>query len=254
MIQFSPIMFLDHTSTIQLNEGNTVWQEQVSASSQRTYAAVSQPVAPPTAPPAPADASPKIGISSIAFNADGAMLANLDATAPTTAWLWDISKRTARAVLIQHSPVRSIAWHPTNPALLLIQCTHEESTVYIYDATPSTNLPYAIRLPLLKASGNFMARWIYTDADKKPVLKFGDSGNSLVAWPEGKDVIVRFEGEDDGEESEDSLFEVLTGRKSPAKRSAMMVDSTEVLFSDLGDESTVEVDDTFMGRGKMIGV
>ena len=247
-------MFLDHTSTIQLNEGNAVWEEQVSASSQRTYAAVSQPVAPPTASPAPADANPKIGISSIAFNAEGTMLATLDATAPTTVWLWDVSKRTARAVLIQHSPVRSIAWQSTNQALLLIQCAHEESTVYIYDATPSTNLPYAIQLPLRKVSGNFVARWIHTNADNKPALTFGDSGNFLIAWPEGKDVVVRFEGEDGGEESEDSLFEVLTGRKSPAKRSAMMVDSTEVLVSDLGDEMTVEVDDTFMGRGKMIGV
>ena len=126
--------------------------------------------------------------------------------------------------------------------------------MYIYDATPSTNLPYAIQLPLRKVSGNFVARWIHTTADNKPALTFGDSGNFLIAWPEGKDVVVRFEGEDGGEESEDSLFEVLTGRKSPAKRSAMMVDSTEVLVSDLGDEMTVEVDDTFMGRGKMIGV
>ena len=78
---------------------------------------------------------------------------------------------------------------------------------------------------------------------------FGDSANSLVAWPEGKDVIVRFEN---GDESEDSLFEVLTGRKSPTKRREL--DDTEVLVSDLGDEMTVEVDDTFMGRGKLLGV
>ena len=242
-------MFLDHTSTIQLREGSIVWEEQVSAQSQRTYGAVSQPVSPPTASPGPSDAMPKIGITNILFSADATLLATMDSTAPTTVWLWDLAKRNARAVLIQHSPVRSIAWHPTNPYLLLVQCTHEESTVYIYDASPSTSLPYAIQLPLLKASGTFSTRWIRTDAEKRPALMFGDSANSLVAWPEGKDVIVRFEN---GDESEDSLFEVLTGRKSPTKRREL--DDTEVLVSDLGDEMTVEVDDTFMGRGKLLGV
>ena len=65
-------------------------------------------------------------------------------------------------------------------------------------------------------------------------------------------MIVRFEAEDGSQvdESDDSLFEILTGRKSPSKR---MVDSTEVLVSDVDDEGTELMDDTFMGRGKLIG-
>jgi hypothetical protein len=240
-------MFLDHTSTIKLTEGNTVFEEQVSASSQRSYAAVSQPVAPPTASPNAPDQAPKIGISTIAFNTDGNMLATRDETAPTAVWLWDLSRRTARAVLIQHSPVKQILWHPTNPSLLLVQCTHEESNVYIYDNTSA--LPYTVQLPLQKINGRFDARWLRTDADKKTAFTFGDAGNFMVAWPDGKDVIVRFEDEDGSvaDESEDSLFEILTGRKSPAKR---MVDSTEVLVSNVLDENTEVMDDTFMGRGR----
>jgi hypothetical protein len=152
--------------------------------------------------------------------------------------------------MIQHSPVKQVAWHPTNPSLLLIQCTHEESTVYIYDT--SASIPYTITLPLLKSTGHFFARWLLTETDKKPAFTFGDSGNFIVVWPDGKDVIVRFEAEDGSQvdESDDSLFEILTGRKSPSKR---MVDSTEVLVSDVDDEGTELMDDTFMGRGKLIG-
>jgi hypothetical protein len=186
-------------------------------------------------------------MSAIAFNADGTMIATRDEVAPTSVWLWDLSRRTARAVLIQHSPVKQISWHPTKPSLLLIQCTHEESTVYIYDNASS--LPYAVQLPLQKSNGRFDTKWLRTDADKKAALSFGCAGNFIVAWPDGKDVIVRFEDGDGSaaDESEDSLFEILTGRKSPAKR---MVDSTEVLVSDVMDEATEVMDDTFMGRGR----
>ena len=122
---------------------------------------------------------------------------------------------------------------------------HEEAFVYIYDAM--AGMPFAMQLPIKKAAGKFDARWLNTAADKKPAILFGDSGNFIVAWPDGKDVIVRF---DDQEESEDSLFEVLTGRKSPSKAK---YDSTEVLVSDVLDEPTEDLDDTFMGRGKLAG-
>jgi WD40 repeat protein len=240
---FSPIMFLDHTVTIQLTEGHTVWEEQVSASSQRSYIAVSQPLTPPTASPATSDQTIKTGMSIMSFNSEGSRFATRDDTAPTTVWLWDLSKLAACAVLIQHSPVKHMSWHPTVSSLLLIQCSHDESIVYIYDTSKSA--PYAIQLPLERSSGRLEAKWVHTSADKRPALTFGDCGNFLVVWPDGKDVIVRFE-DDSHDESEDSLFEILTGR-SPTKSK---IDSTEVLVSDVLDETTEVMDDTFVGRGR----
>jgi hypothetical protein len=185
-------------------------------------------------------------MSIMSFNADGSMIATRDDSAPTTVWLWNLSKLAACAVLVQHSPVKQLSWHPTMASLLLIQCSHEEPTVYIYDAASS--LPHTVQLPLQATSGRLDARWITTSADKKPALTFGDNGNFIVAWPDGKDVILRFDDDDDGDnESEDSLFEILTGR-SPTKTK---FDSTEVLVSDVLDEDTEAMDDTFVGRGRM---
>jgi len=102
-------------------------------------------------------------------------------------------------------------------------------------------------LSLQKSSGRLDVRWLKTAPDKKPALIFGDAGSFLVAWPDGKDVILRFE--DGSDDSDDSLFEILTGR-SPTKT----MDSTEVLVSDVMDETTEVMDDTFMGRRQMGGL
>ncbi|KIW04951.1 uncharacterized protein PV09_04116 [Verruconis gallopava] len=241
---YSPLVFLDHTQTIQLKEGYLVWEEQVSASSGRTYNTVTQPVSPPAASVAPADQLQKLGMSILSFNADGSMLATRDDSKPTAVWLWDLSKLVARAVLIQHFPIKHVSWHPHISSLLLIQCTHEESTIYIYDT--ATSLPHAVQLPFQKSSGKVDARWIRTGPDKKPALTFGDSGSFLVAWPDGKDVILRFD-DDSHDESDDSLFEILTGR-SPTKTK---VDNTELLISHTLEEPSEVMDDTFMGRGRL---
>lgn len=178
-------------------------------------------------------------MSVIAFNADGTMVATRDDVAPTTVWLWDLTKLAACAVLIQHSPVKQMSWHPSIPSVLLIQCTHEEPTVYVFDSASA--IPYAVQLSLQNSSRRLDARWLKTASDKKPALIFSDTGSFLVAWPDGKDVILRFE--DGPEDSDDSLYEILTGR-SPAK----MLDNTEILVSEVQDDTTEVMDDTFMGR------
>jgi hypothetical protein len=236
-------MVLDHTSTIQLTHGSLVWQEQVTGSAERTYTTVQQPIAPPTASDSPSNQAPKVGLSTIAFNANGTLVATRDDSAPTTVWLWDLTKLTATSVLIQHSPVKQLLWHPTMTSLLLIQCSHEEPTVYFYDTVNS--IPYPLDIPLQKTTGRLEARWLSTAADKKPALLLGDAHTFVVVWPKGKDQILRFEqSEREGEDEEDdSLFDILTG-KTPIKE----LDRTELLVSDVLEEETEVLDDTFMGR------
>jgi hypothetical protein len=241
------MMFLDHTTTIQLAAGSVVWQEQVSASSHRSYSTVQQPIVPPAALDSPSSQMPKTGLSLITFNADGTILATRDDSTPTTVWIWNLTKLSPAAVLIQHSSIKQLSWHPTLTSLLLIQCSHEEPTLYFYDAKNST--PYTVNIPFQKDSGKLDTRWLSTVTDKKPALLVSDLHSFLLAWPEGKDQILRFEQSEHGqveEDEEDSLFDILTG-KTPLEP----LDNTEMLVSDVLDETTV-MDDTF--RGKHFGV
>jgi hypothetical protein len=241
------MMFLDHTTAIQLAAGSAVWQEQVSASSHRSYSTVQQPVVPPTALDSPSNQLQKTGLSLMTFNADGTVLATRDDSTPTTVWIWDLTKLSAAAVLIQHSPIKQLSWHPTLTSLLLIQSSHEEPTLSFYDSKEKT--PFSVHVPFQKDFGRLDTRWLSTIADRKPALILSDLHSFVLAWPEGKDQILRFEQSEQGqaeEDEDDSLFEILTG-KTPAEP----VDNTEMLVSDVLDETTV-MDDTF--RGKHFGV
>lgn len=238
-------MFLDHTATIQLAAEAEVWQEDISPSMQRSYKTVSQPIAPPTAPTTPSDQAPKTGLSILAFNADGTMVATRDDSAPTTVWIWDLTKLAASTVLIQHSPVKRLSWHPTLPYTLLIQCSHEESAIYLYDTVSA--VPYPVIMPKKTSSSKFEAKWLHTSKEQKPGLLFGDSQSFLLAWPDGRDLISEEERDEDDlmNHSEDSLFDILSGRKPSAHAS---MDTTEALVSDVMEETTEFLDDTFIGR------
>ncbi|TID18082.1 WD40 repeat-like protein [Venturia nashicola] len=245
---FSPVMFLDHTATIQLAAEAEVWQEHLSPSLQRSYNTVSQPVAPPIAPVTPADQAVKTGLSILSSNADGTMVATRDDSAPTTVWLWDLTKLAASAVLIQHSPIKKLLWHPTLPSILLIQCSHDEPTIYLYNTISA--VPYPVILPMRKSTGSkFEAKWLQTTSTQKPSLVFSDSHNFLLAWPEGRNPMdeVNEQGEKNDlmDHSEDSLYDILSGKK-PAPY--MAIDDTEALVSELEGETTDMLDDTFAGR------
>jgi hypothetical protein len=241
-------MFLDHTATIQLVAGAEVWQEEISPAMQRSYKTVSQPFAPPTAPTTPSDQVSKIGLSILAFNADGTMVATRDDSTPTTVWLWDLTKLAAAIVLIQHSPVKRLSWHPTLPYILLIQCTHDEPIIYLYD-TVST-VPSPINFPIQKNSGKLEFKWLHTAMDQKPGLVLGDSHSFLIAWPDGRNPMPDEEQDETDlmNHSEDSLYDILSGRKPSALAS---MDTTEALVSDVMDESTEFMEDTFVGRRAM---
>ncbi|KAF2138127.1 uncharacterized protein K452DRAFT_329023 [Aplosporella prunicola CBS 121167] len=250
---FSPTVFLDHTSVVQLSAGE-VWQEQISATSGHSYTRVPQPVSPPLAPQAANEPVPKSGISVVAFNADGSLIATRDDSMPTSVWLWDLSRLAARTVLIQHSPVKSLQWHPSIPNLVLIHCAQEEPIVYFWDA--STNEPRAVHIPLEKAaprtSSKLEARWLADGSERKPSLIFSDVHGFLTVWPEGKETILRFDGSRGSRpgtpgstnESEDSLYNILTGRTPVPGQE----DTTSYDVDDSGD--SVMLEDTFHGKGR----
>ncbi|KAF2437791.1 hypothetical protein P171DRAFT_173179 [Karstenula rhodostoma CBS 690.94] len=224
---FSPVVYLDHTAQICVPSA-PVFTEQVDARGFRSFELAQQPATPPKAPVEKNDTGHmKQGISAMAFNKDGTLCATRDESTPTTVWIWDLRSLQPKTIFILHSPVKALQWHPVYPSHLLIQSTHDSPTLYLYTAQPlpsstsssdSTSGPPTIlsladniTKPAGSAAAKWTARWLNTEPDKKPAMVVGHQQGYLLVWPEGKDQILRFEGQDE-DESDDSLYDILTGR------------------------------------------
>ncbi|KAF2715724.1 hypothetical protein K504DRAFT_457866 [Pleomassaria siparia CBS 279.74] len=252
---FSPAMYLDHTATIDV-PGCPVYTEQVDDLKARTYKLTPQPTTPPKAPTEKSDATIiRQGISIVAFNSEGTMCATRDDSTPTTIWIWDLRSLKPRTVLIQHAAVKTFSWHPTDSSLLLIQAVQDAPTIYLYTTTsvastspssiPGADAPAILDLSpkISKPAGSLPpkwdARWLPTAMDKKPALVFSHPQSYMLVYPEGKDTILRFD--DAGEDSDDSLYDILTGR-TPIPRLREDLDDGESDFEDDSGFQGVDAD------------
>lgn len=256
---FAPIVFLDHMPIIHISSA-PVYTEHIDGQGNRSYMLTSQPATPPKAPLEKNEtALMKQGISLMSFNADGTLCATRDDSTPSTVWIWDVRSLKPCATLIQFSMIKSLQWHPHDPSRLLIQTTHDSPTLYLYTAnsftfptstsTSSTPPPTILNLTthIAKPANSIPARWatswLPTPADKKPVFLFAHQQSYIFVWPEGKDQILRFENEQ-GEESDDSLYDILTGR-TPVPRVREDVDMKEENWEMGKGDEIGELDDTF---------
>ncbi len=135
-----------------------VWEEQVNSLKQRSYVAAPQPASPPTSISLSKTNNPTHGVSVIAFNSDGTLLATRNDFIPTTVWIWSLSTGTAIDVLIHHSPVKHITWHPSQSDLLLIHCAIPEPAVHLWKTT--WHVPRILMLPLPRTGGRLEASWL----------------------------------------------------------------------------------------------
>ncbi|KAK5153030.1 hypothetical protein LTR04_006286 [Oleoguttula sp. CCFEE 6159] len=233
------------------------------------YQLAPQPISPPTAsiaaPSSVAAPSPSlaVGISLVAFNKSGTLVVTRNDTMPTTVWFWDLSTLSPHSIMIQHSPVKSLLWHPTRVDLLLIQCVGDETILYLYNAASQVEAtpPTLLNVPLTHSSsdGKLEAKWLSTSAESKPVLLVGNVRNWLLIYPDGKEPVLSFDRshngdgadqQDIGDESEDSLFNILTGRTPlpVIDRNDRNVGSQEEF-----DDSSERLEDTFREK-KRVGV
>jgi len=155
--QFSPIAKFHHPATITL-PNVTIWQEQLDASKARNYIVAPQPANPPTSTSLMKADHPVHGISILAFNSDGDLLATKSDSMPTTVWIWSLQTGGVVAVLIHHSPVKHMSWHPTESGLLLIHCAIPEPAVHLWKST--WDVPQIVTLPLRRKSGRLEASWL----------------------------------------------------------------------------------------------
>ncbi|KAI4657377.1 uncharacterized protein J4E79_007450 [Alternaria viburni] len=243
---FAPVVFLDHTPVIDVPSA-PVYSEHVDSQGNRSFTTSQQPVTPPKAALEKNETGlMKQGIGMLTFNADGTLFKNL-------------------------------LWHPTDPNRLLIQTTQDEPTVYLYTAatshSPSSSTSHStsahqssfqhppailtlssqISKPAGSAPPRWSTAWLFTSPDKKPALVFGHQQAHVLVWPEGKDKILRFErdDEDEQEESDDSLFDILTGRTPIPELNGDIREEERMEEDEFGDSvGTVQgLDDTFRGKG-----
>lgn len=252
---FAPIVYLDHTAIIHVPSA-PVYTELVDGQRHRSYSLTAQPATPPKAPLEKNETGlMKQGISILAFNQDGTLCATRDDSTPSTVWIWDLRSLKPRMICIQYAPVKSLSWHPTDPSRLLIQTTHDSPTIYLCNtchlssSTASSTSAPTVHPPEILSLSTHISRlansvpsrwttsWLNTAAERKPALTFGHQQGYILIWPEGKDQILRFEREED-ENSDDSLFEILTGRTPIPRldRSERRGDSRSMQSEGYGDE------------------
>lgn len=99
----------------------------------------------------------------VAFNSDGTLVATRSDCIPTTVWIWSLHTFTAMEVLIHHSPVKQITWHPSQPDLLLIHCAIAEPAVHLWKTT--WHAPRILVLPLPRIGGRLEASWLESSSD-----------------------------------------------------------------------------------------
>ncbi|KAF1844142.1 uncharacterized protein K460DRAFT_343158 [Cucurbitaria berberidis CBS 394.84] len=263
---FAPVVFLDHTAVIHVPSA-PVYTELVDDRGNRSYAATPQPATPPKAPVDKNETGlMKQGISILAFNADGTLCATRDDSTPSTVWIWDLKSLKPSCILIQYAPVKHLHWNPNDPSTLLIQTTHDSPTVYLYTTSslagsaesPGTigmqqapeilGLRSHIHKPAGSIPAKWTASWLSTSPDKKPAFSLGHQQGCVLVWPYGKDQILRFENEqeeDNDGDSDDSLYEILTGRTPiPQFRNT----GSEGIEASGGMEAGGGLDDTFRER------
>jgi WD40 repeat protein len=241
---FSPVIYLDHTATIQLSEGGQIWQEQVTGASKRSYQAIPQPYAPPTSSVSGHTGPTRSGISTISFNSSGTMAATKDDSTPTAVWIWNLSSRVASTIIIHHSPVRQLAWHPNRPELLLINCALDEVVLHMWNCNKME--PEVTPLSSHKTIGKLDIRWLGNCSATGTAILISDNQKALVVWPEGKHMSTRSKRQaEDGDESLDSVYEALVGQSAKKEEP---IDSTELLVSSIAEDISDTVEDTFIGR------
>jgi hypothetical protein len=195
----------------------------------------------------------------MAFDISGTLLATRIENMPTAIWVWDITMRVLRAIMILHAPIAKITWHPAISELLMIRCEGDESKGLVHLWDPSWESPkildFGSQVPDGKIIGKSISRWLNIDS-ASAALFFRDSQDCILASvsePEDdgdlpwQDALAR--GFDIyGQREESPLKLVAADEKRPYSRvkiDALMGEDDAMTRMSGGSE---EVDDTFRFR------
>ncbi|KAI9314404.1 hypothetical protein BX666DRAFT_2029282 [Dichotomocladium elegans] len=108
--------------------------------------------------------NPKIGVGFCQFSSDSRYLITRDEGMPTVAWLWDISTLSCTMVVLQQQVIRQLAWNPTNPDMLAMNCNNHY--VYLIERDPA-----GVRVLTTKASDFSVRKFSWSKDGKSLLLK-----------------------------------------------------------------------------------
>lgn len=255
---FFPLAAIEHNTTIDqstlpVSEQASLWQESVSATNDRSYAFVTQPFSPPLSH---TKASPDLseqGVAEICFSCDGCYLATRDSRMLNTVWIWNLSKLSPHAVILQHNNVRKMSWHPTRAELLLIDCADAIATIYNTTSAEPPTAHQTGSTPVARLS------WIHTTADEKAMIAVIQKTKFDILCPEGWDEAqatprqpqLSVDAPFEEGVSEDSLFDVLSGRKPlPPKTTPSYTEMVDINVETENTEAQGSLEDTFREKRK----
>ncbi|KAK4575084.1 hypothetical protein LTR86_000936 [Recurvomyces mirabilis] len=253
---FTTFASLEHSTTIDQSglpqtKQAPIWQEHVSAASERTYSLATQPVSPPLSRGKPSTESDELGVAELCFSSNGEYLATRDERMLSTVWIWSKQTLSAHTVIMQHANVRKMLWHPSRPDLLMLDCG--ESVAYLL-AVGSSSPPMPVMVPL---PGTPILAWLETAVDASPAILALTKTSFRVIFPEGRPAQVHATaderasalGADIYEEgtSEDSIMDVLSGRKPRTHKSEQSY-TERIDMEANGEDATMGLDDTFRAK------
>ncbi|KAK5128916.1 hypothetical protein LTR85_000249 [Meristemomyces frigidus] len=282
---FLPKEVLEHTAVIRwasqgirisdVKPNEPLWREMASASNERSYERIRQPVHTEITRLKPSTDPHELGVAEARFNCTGDSIATRDERYQSTIWIWNlrhVRRDAMHAVLIQYRNVRKMQWHPTLPQCLMFDCG--EDIVYHYDISKPQQPPQIMNVaPALRGTATYS--WV-TSTDSDIVIRAATKRKYCLVYPDGlaneadEEMLraqpvhmgmlaerrdeERLAGErpdegqrdeerrDEASDRDDSLNEILTGRKPlPAKGQE---DSYTELVDPDGD-STMAMEDTF---------
>lgn len=247
------------------------WAENVSVRGEHSYSFLTDPDGFTTSrQQTKINSAPAATSRELQFDASGHFFAVLDPSMPAAISVYDVSSIGAsntavrRIVLQQHASVKRLIWHPTRPRLLMF--LGDDGVAYLWDAG-TNRAPIVVARPFSGEGARTDVRWISPKAgeashegpDLLAILITARKKGWVVSWPEGRpelpptDEATELERDadeqqsDGGDVTEDSLYEVLTGRTpSPQKRNPRDTALSGSMESPL--EGSVRLDDTFKDK------
>lgn len=147
-----------------------------SKSEQRlSYTIATLPIRLPLVKSPPDRPNPKMGISLLAWSADGQYLATRSDDRPQSLWIWDITRLELTSVLIHSSPVKTVTWDPSGAPRCAIACSSPSLAVWTPYGASYMPLPTA-DAPSFKVS---TVRW---SADGETVMVSDKKETAFAAY------------------------------------------------------------------------
>ncbi|GAB7343879.1 hypothetical protein MBLNU457_1839t2 [Dothideomycetes sp. NU457] len=195
------------SDSASLSSATFGYQETLTSTHARSYTYLTG-----TSLPKP---SAKTTIADPSASPNGAFLATRDEAAASSITIWSLEQRLMYSTLQQHVAVRKMLWHPDRANLLLI--LSDDGSLYLWDVG-SGDAPVYLQHAFSGRDdvGRVNARWVAAwtadpedDAERKlAIIVTSRKSGWQVVWPEGREAVESLEGD----VSQDSLYDILTGR------------------------------------------